>query len=336
MIKLDGVLLLNKPQGISSNLALQKVKRLFGAKKAGHTGTLDPLATGLLPICLGEATKFSSYGIDAPKEYIATIQLGITTSTYDVEGEVLTQTKVDISKDQILEVLNGFIGQISQIPPIYSAIKLNGKALYKYARENIEVDIAPRIVTIESIEFLEFLANDTYSTYLNSGLGEGAKKRTTCTQKYIRSEFSTHDNVQDSKTKSIFVIKVRSSKGTYIRSLAFDIGQKLGCGATLKALKRTEVLNLCLDEKITLEYLANLSSDERLNLLLPIDTFILELPKIELNQEEMIQVKFGRSFKFHQTLLNCAKIRLYCQENFLGIASVVDNLVTPIRLLNFA
>ena len=157
---INGVLLLSKPIGLSSNQALQKVKRLYHATKAGHTGTLDPLATGLLPICFGEATKFSSYLLDGNKEYIATIKLGISTTTYDAEGDITAITAVNLSNHDIENVVDSFLGTYVQIPPIYSALKVNGKALYEYARNGEEVAIKSREVELFTLEILNFLPNN--------------------------------------------------------------------------------------------------------------------------------------------------------------------------------
>ena len=184
----NGVLLLDKPLGFSSNQALQKVKWLYQAAKAGHTGTLDPLATGLLPICLGEATKFSQYVTDADKTYFATIKLGITTTTADAEGEVLSTAPVNITQSQFELACQKFIGEISQMPPMYSAIKHKGKPLYTYAREGVDIARQARLVPIKNIK-------------INELLGDVAQITVTC------------------------------GKGTYIRTLAEDIGAKLGCGA---------------------------------------------------------------------------------------------------------
>ncbi len=154
--QVDGVLLLDKPLGLSSNDALQKARRLFSAAKGGHTGTLDPMATGLLPLCFGEATKFSADLLDADKTYEAVLQLGVTTDSGDAEGQVIETATVNVEKDQILEALSRFIGDIQQIPPMHSALKRNGRPLYELARQGIEVERAPRAVTIHSIECLDF------------------------------------------------------------------------------------------------------------------------------------------------------------------------------------
>ena len=189
--EIDGVFLLNKPLGFSSNQALKKIQWLFNAKKAGHTGTLDPMASGLLPICLGEATKFSHRLLEANKTYIATIQLGVTTTTGDQEGEVVSQKDVVLKPNQLQETLQKFTGDITQIPPMFSALKFEGKPLYEYARQGIEIERKSRQVTI-------------YDIALN------------------KIEEST------------VILEVNCSKGTYIRTLAEDIGHALGCGAYLK------------------------------------------------------------------------------------------------------
>ena len=197
--QVNGGLLLDKPIGITSNAALQRVKRLFNANKAGHTGSLDPLATGMLPLCLGEATKISSFLLSADKEYRACLKLGVITDSADAEGNVVeTRPVADYSESRVREVLKRFLGESSQIPPMHSAIKQNGQPLYKLAHQGIEVERKARDITIYSLELLRF---------------EG-------------------DELE---------IAVRSSKGTYIRTLSEDIGEALGCGAHITALRRTGV-----------------------------------------------------------------------------------------------
>ncbi|WP_369802428.1 tRNA pseudouridine(55) synthase TruB [Sulfuriferula sp. AH1] len=187
--------MLNKPVGITSNTALQIAKRLYQAEKAGHTGTLDPFADGLLPLCFGEATKFSQYQLEADKRYRAVLQLGVTTTTGDPEGEVLETCAVDVMADQVTHVVAGFVGNIMQTPPMYSALKHQGKPLYEYARAGITIERPARPVLIRSIDILEFGGNT-------------------------------------------LVIDVTCSAGTYIRTLAEDIGHMLGCGAHLTRLTR--------------------------------------------------------------------------------------------------
>src|SRR5574343_769112 len=219
--QVDGVLLLDKPLGLTSNDALQKVRRLFSAAKGGHTGTLDPLATGLLPLCFGEATKFSADLLDADKTYEAVLKLGVTTDSGDAEGQSIANATVEAKKEQILEILPAFVGNIQQIPPMHSALKRNGRPLYELARKGIEVEAEPRAVTIFSIECLDF-----------SG---------------------------DSLT-----LRVACSKGTYIRVLAEDVGKAIGCGAHLKALRRTVVGDIHLGNTVTLSALEALDEEARL------------------------------------------------------------------------
>jgi tRNA pseudouridine55 synthase len=209
---INGVLLLDKPLGFSSNQALQRVKWLYQAAKAGHTGSLDPLATGLLPICLGEATKFSHYLLDADKSYRALIRLGSTTTTADAEGEVLTRSDVHVDQAQLESVLKSFVGDIVQVPPMYSALKHAGKALYEYARAGVDIERKGREVTIHQIMLERF---------------EG----------------------------ELLEIVVTCSKGTYIRTLAEDIGDALGCGAHLAGLRRLTTAHLKLENAVTIEQL---------------------------------------------------------------------------------
>lgn len=293
-IDLHGVLLFNKPPILSSNTALQKVKRLFLAKKAGHTGTLDPMATGLLPICFGEATKFAGLLLDADKEYIATVKLGQATTTYDADGDITVTHDVVSTELEIRSVVETFIGQITQIPPIYSALKVNGKALYEYARSNQEVLINSRQITIKEIEIIEFIAKD------------------------------------------IFKIRVLASKGTYIRTLAHDIGIKLHCGAHLIGLIRTKTSGFKLNDEITLDNLSKMSFAELNALILPVDALVADLTKLELNDDEFAYIKNGHEFKLNRDTIigQNKKISLYYQNSFLGTANLIDKKIKPIRLMN--
>ncbi|WP_347316305.1 tRNA pseudouridine(55) synthase TruB, partial [Ralstonia pseudosolanacearum] len=211
-----GVLLLDKPIGWSSNDALIRAKRLLWAKKAGHTGTLDPLATGLLPLCFGEATKFSQDLLEADKTYEAVVRLGIRTSTADAEGEVLSERPVAVTPEQLRAAIGRFVGEIDQVPPMHSALKKDGKPLYEYARAGQTVERAARRVTIRAIDVL---ATDL-----------------------------------DAAAPTV-TLRVCCSKGTYIRTLGEDLGEALGCGAHLVALRRTQVGSLTLDGAVTLEAL---------------------------------------------------------------------------------
>jgi tRNA pseudouridine55 synthase len=238
-----GVLLLDKPLGLSSNDALQKVKRLYRAEKAGHTGTLDPLATGLLPLCFGAATKFSQASLDADKAYRATLQLGRTTNTGDAEGEVLLTRQVEVTRAQAEAACAAFVGAIAQVPPMYSALKYEGRALYAYARAGIEVERVPREVTIHAIDIVEWQGEE-------------------------------------------LTLDVRCSKGTYIRTLAADIGEALGCGAHLAALRRTASGMLRVEAAHTLDTLAALDEAQRDALLLPADALLADWPEVRLDDAE--------------------------------------------------
>ncbi len=287
--KIDGVLLFNKPLNISSNQVLQKIKHLYNAEKAGHTGTLDPMASGLLPICFGEATKFSSFLLDSHKEYIATIKLGIETTTYDSEGDVVAIKPVSCSLINIENCLLSFTGLINQTPPIYSALKLNGKPLYQYARSGIEVEVKSRQIEIAEIELLSF-------------------------------------------KNEVLTIRVLCSKGTYIRSLAHDIGCKLGCGASLINLVRTKTSTFKLNPKLNLDHIISLNEPDRLALLLPIDVLVTHLPKINLNDDEFKLIQNGHSFK-RELIEGYIKCCLFYEEKFLGIAICDGIIIQPIRLL---
>ena len=287
----NGVLLLDKPLGFSSNQALQKVKWLYSAAKAGHTGTLDPLATGLLPICLGEATKFAQYVTDANKTYFATIKLGATTTTGDAEGEVLTTAPVKVTFAQFQTVCQQFIGEISQVPPMYSALKHEGKALYEYARAGVDIERKARLITIKNIE-------------VNALEGDIAQITVTC------------------------------SKGTYIRTLAEDIGTMLGCGAHLIGLRRTETAGYLLSQAVTIEQLEAMLIEAREDLLLPVDSAIENLPKVILNSDAAYYLMQGQAV-WQAGKLPSGDLRLYDEQNkFLGLGCLQDDgKIAPKRLI---
>jgi len=289
--KVNGVLLLDKPLGFSSNQALQKVKWLFSAVKAGHTGTLDPLATGLLPICFGEATKFAQYVTDADKTYIATIKLGTTTTTGDAEGKVLSTSTVNITKAQFVDTCQQFIGEISQLPPMYSALKYEGKPLYEYAREGVDIIRQPRLILIKNIILNEFL----------------------------------NDVVQ---------ITVTCSKGTYIRTLAEDIGAILGCGAHLIGLRRTETAGYLLSQAITIERLEAMTTEVRESQLLPVDSAIAHLPKVTLNADAAYFLLQGQAVWVAGKIPN-SDLRVYDENKaFLGLGFLQeDGKIAPKRLI---
>ena len=286
-----GVLLLDKSKGISSNDALQKVKWLLRAEKAGHTGTLDPLATGLLPICLGAATKFSQMHLDADKQYEAIAQLGIKTSTGDAEGEVIAKREVIVTDDLLQSVLKRFLGSIEQVPPMHSALKKDGKALYEYARAGLEVERLARKVTIHAL----------------SGVF-----------------------VDQSAIKLI----VSCSKGTYIRTLAEDIGEALGCGAHLSSLRRTATGGFDVKECVTIEDLEAMNEEQRLAHLLPVDAMLDGHVKIDLDTEDAQRFTNGLSRK--GAWPDAKKVAVYEKNSLtlLGVGQVLNGELHPERLLS--
>jgi tRNA pseudouridine55 synthase len=290
--QVDGVLLLDKPTGMTSNDALQKARRLFSAAKGGHTGTLDPLATGLLPLCFGEATKFSADLLDADKTYEAVLKLGVTTDSGDAEGTVTATTEVNVDADQIADVLPQFTGDIQQIPPMHSALKRDGRPLYELARQGIEVEREARAVTIHAIECLAF-SGDTLT------------------------------------------LQVACSKGTYIRVLAADIGQALGCGAHLTALRRTVVGDLTLDRAVTLATLAEIDEADRSVRLLPVDALLQSLPMVALEGVEANRFQHGNPVALPAGM--AGKIRVYAEDRLIGVGEPGQGgLLWPKRLVQLA
>lgn len=293
-----GVLLLDKPIGITSNDALQRVKQLFRARKAGHTGSLDPLASGMLPICLGEGTKFSSFLLDADKHYRVVCKLGIKTSTGDAEGEVIEERPVPALDGAMIEsVLAGFRGEIEQIPPMYSALKHEGKRLYELARQGLEVERKPRPVTIYALEY--------------QGL-EG-------------DELSIH---------------VHCSKGTYVRTLAEDIGERLGCGAHVSVLRRQAVGPYGEEGMVTLETLEGLAKDGFAALdalLLPLESALGNWPELQLTEDSAFYVKQGQPVQVPKAP-SSGWVRLYNkQHEFIGVGEIQDDgKVAPRRLVSTA
>ncbi len=292
---INGVLLLDKPIGFSSNQALQKVKCLFQAAKAGHTGTLDPLATGLLPICLGEATKFAQYVTDADKTYIATVKFGATTTTGDAEGEVIATSNVNFTRQQLETACQSFIGEISQVPPMYSALKFEGKALYEYAREGVDIARQSRLVMISNITITQF-------------------------------------------DQEVAVITVKCSKGTYIRTLAEEIGNTLGSGAHLIGLRRIETAGYELADAMTIEQLEQKIKDTPIealhSLLLPIDSAIAYLPAVTLNVDAAHYLMQGQAVWLSGKIPD-GEIRLFDENSrFLGLGFLQeDGKIAPKRLM---
>lgn len=294
----DGILLLDKPLGISSNSALQKVRRLFDAKKAGHTGSLDPLATGVLPICFGQASKVTAFLLDSDKRYRCTAQLGSTTTTGDKEGDELNVREVTpFNEDDVEKVLADYRGEIEQIPPMHSALKHNGQPLYKLARQGIEIERKVRHVTIHELTLIEF-------------------------------------------TEDTMTLDIQCSKGTYIRTLAQDIGDAMGFGAHLSMLRRTDVSPFDCSKLYTIEEVEQLAAEDKLSgLLLPIDSVLLEFPAIKLNFDEVALIRNGIKIVREDTP-ETDMIRLYSdQDEFLGIGKHALNdegkiMLAPRRLMN--
>lgn len=288
---LHGVLLLDKPLGWTSNDALQKAKGLLRAEKGGHTGTLDPLATGLLPLCFGAATKFSQVSLDANKGYRATLKLGVTTTTGDGEGGVLERRAVNVDEAALQRACAALSGEIDQLPPMHSALKHEGKALYEYARAGVEVERKPRCVTIHRLDIV-------------------------------------------SREDDVLVIDVLCSKGTYVRTLAEDLGRLLGCGAHLIALRRMSSGPLRVEAAVTMDALAAMSEAEREALLLPPDCLLAEWLQVRLAADEA--GRFLTGLRRRVSLADSDEVRVYGPEHaaFLGSAHIKAGELIPSRLLS--
>jgi tRNA pseudouridine55 synthase len=287
----DGALLLDKPSGLTSNAALQRAKRIYGAAKAGHAGTLDPLASGLLLVLFGEATKFAGPHLDADKEYLATVKLGVRTTTGDAEGAVVSRREVDLSG--LSAVLARFRGEIEQVPPMHSALKRAGTPLYRLARRGEEVERAPRRVRIAALELLE-----AGSDHLD--------------------------------------IRVACSKGTYIRALAEDIGEALGCGAHLSALRRTGSGRFRIEQAATLEALEAMGPQARAALLVPLPRLVDDLPHAQLGAAEEAKLRQGQALKISGLDAGlCAVVRPDGALIGLGSADGAGSL-RPLRLTQAA
>jgi tRNA pseudouridine55 synthase len=296
-VPVHGVLLLDKDAGHSSNDVLIKAKRLLNAQKAGHTGTLDPFATGLLPLCFGEATKFSQDLLEADKTYEATIHLGIVTNTGDTEGEVVSRAEVAATPEQIDAVLARFRGPQEQIPPMHSALKRDGKPLYEYARAGITLEREARHITIHELVLLDYAAP------------------------YLR-------------------VRVKCSKGTYIRVLGEDIGAALGCGAHLNALRRIQVGELTLDGAWSLEALAAIAEDQRASMLAPVDALLKSFPKVTLPADLAARFLHGQRLSLGKEQVPLpveqGRIRVYRADDgqLLGTGVVKEfGVLAPERLV---
>lgn len=291
-LNVHGIILLDKRLGVSSNKALQEVRRLFNANKAGHTGSLDPLATGLLPLCFGEATKVSALMLDDDKRYQVTMKLGVMTDTGDAEGQVIeTKPVPELSIEQIQCCLAKFMGLQAQVPPMYSALKLNGKKLYELAREGITVERAPRQITIYELHLLD----------------------------------ATFDTL---------TLDVACSKGTYIRSLAEDIGHDLGCGATVTALRRTQAGQFLLANAKTIEQLSALTYDELQANLMACDKPLEKLPALHLSEQQAKAISYGQDIDI-ESQKSESDYRLYADGLFLGLGEYgINGKLHPKKLFN--
>jgi tRNA pseudouridine55 synthase len=290
-----GVLLLDKPLGLSSNQALQKAKWLLRAEKAGHTGTLDPLATGVLPLCFGAATKFSQQHLDADKTYETTVRLGLKTSTGDAEGDVISVREVSCSAGMVVEVLDRFMGPISQVPPMHSALKKDGKALYEYAREGETVDREARNVVIHDLDLLDMqLQGDA---------------------PFLR-------------------LRVRCSKGTYIRTLGEDIAEALGCGGHLSALRRVVTGPFAEAQCVSLDQLEVMDEVGRLAALQPVDVLLPGYTEVQLDKDSTD--RFLNGVRRHGPWSDCDQVAVYGEHPraLLGTASVQGGELIPGRLLS--
>lgn len=290
-----GVLLLDKPLGLSSNNALQKAKWLLRAEKAGHTGTLDPLATGVLPLCFGAATKFSQLHLDADKTYETTVRLGVRTSTADAEGEVIETRPVTCTLGQVVEVLDRFMGPIRQVPPMHSALKKDGKALYEYARVGETVEREPRDVIIHELELLEAQLQ---------GDAPFLRLRVTC------------------------------SKGTYIRTLGEDIGQALGCGGHLIALRRMATGPFEISQCVTLPALEAMDEAQRLAQLKPVDVLLEGHAAVMLDGDNAGRFLSGMRRRGHWHDTDRAAVFGDKPRTLLGTAHVKAGELIPGRLLS--
>lgn len=288
---IHGILLLDKRLGISSNRALQEVKRLFNANKAGHTGSLDPLATGLLPLCFGEATKVSAMMLDDHKRYQVVVKLGVITDTGDTEGKIIEEKPVPVlTNNEIDACLQCFKGEIMQVPPMYSALKYKGRKLYELAREGKTVERKARRITIFKLKLL--------------------KVKPGC-----------------------LTLEVFCSKGTYIRSLAEDIGYKLGCGATVTELRRLQAGQFKLADALSLEQLQKMDVYQLCNALIDVDKPLDTMPKIELSTKQAVLIKQGQQLKWEDTVQGM--VRMYSEQVFLGLGEMLLNgKLVPKKIFN--
>lgn len=278
---MEGIIVVNKPKGITSFDVIRKLKKILKTKKIGHTGTLDPLATGVMLVCVGRATKLASDLEAKDKIYIADFDIGYATDTYDIEGKKIAENIIEVSKENLKQSIKKFIGNIKQIPPMYSAIKIDGNKLYHLARKGIEVERPKRDVAIEYINLLDF---------------------------------------KDNKVK----IETKVSKGCYIRSLIYDIGQDLGTYATMTALQRKEVGDYSLENSYSLEQIEEMVLNNNFNFLKTIEEIFSYVKYSLQTEKELTLYKNGNTVKIKENLEN-KRYRIYFQNEFVGLANIENN-----------
>lgn len=286
----SGILLLDKPQGLTSTQSLGRAKRILGLRKAGHTGALDPMATGLLPLCFGEATKISAFLLDADKTYRTEVRLGISTDSGDADGQVTGQNPVPALDEAALDsALDRFRGPIDQVPPMFSALKHKGKRLHELARAGIEVERKSRRVTIHALDLLDF-------------------------------------------TGQTLALRVRCTKGTYIRSLAMDLGDLLGCGAHLTALRREASGPFLLEDAVSFETLDGLEPEAAQAFLRKPESALIDLPEVEVGPEQERALRQGQSVVFDAA--DAEPVRIFFAETFVGLGRLESGRLKPRRLFN--
>ena len=284
--RVDGVLLLDKPSGLTSNGALMRVKRLYNAEKAGHTGTLDPLASGLLPICFGTATRFAQFLLDASKRYVAIVRFGVTTTTQDAEGDVVASRPVTFEPDALRAALVQFVGARMQTPPAHSALKFEGRPYYDYARRGVEIPRAPRAVTIHALRLVQWQAPDA-------------------------------------------TLEVECGKGTYVRVLAADLGDALGCGAHLAGLRRTASGGFDLADAIALDALEAMDEAARNRCLQAPSVLVRHLPALRISGDAARRFRHGGAVA--ATTYENGLVAAYDGDLLLGIAEVAGGVANPRR-----
>ena len=282
----NGIIVIDKPQGWTSMDICAKLRGMYREKRIGHAGTLDPMATGVLPVFIGRATRAVEFADKGDKEYVAGLKLGIITNTQDTSGEVLESHPVNVTPEQLEEALVKFRGDIEQIPPMYSAIKVNGKKLYELARKGKEVERKPRPVTIHALTLEEQIAPDE------------------------------------------FVIRVRCSKGTYVRTLCHDIGQALGCGGTMSSLRRTMAAGFTLEQAVSLDTVQN--SEDRISLLLKVDAYFSEYPALTVAGSAEKKLRNGMTLVMPQ--LEPGQYRVYGESGeFIALCAANDGKLTTVK-----